>query len=176
MRNILRLFLVSLIIHSCASLTAPLNENRVEISKSSFKKFNGTYQNFSIDSTKRRIPSLWMILGIENYSKPGWRETIVELEFINKNTAKAKLIGKNGKVLKRKRIYGRINNGYFYVRRKFLLVPFAPLVFGYINEKSRFCLVDNYLHIESSWNIWGFAVVAGTDEKEQISFRCEKLK
>jgi len=56
--------------HSCAPLTAPLIENRVEISKNSFDMFNGTYQNFSIDSTNRRIPSLWMVLGIENYSNP----------------------------------------------------------------------------------------------------------
>mgnify|MGYP001769586606 CR=1 FL=1 len=176
MKNILHLILVLIVIQGCASLNLPLNENRVEINKNNVEIFNGTYQNFSVDSTNRRTPSLWMVFGIENYSNSDWRETIVELEFINKNTAKVKLISKDGKVLKSKRIYGRIDDGYFYVRRKFLLVPFVPFVFGYINEKSRFCLADNFLYIESSWNIWGFAVVAGTDEKEQISFRCVKLK
>ena len=64
---------------------------------------------------------------------------------------------------------GHFKNGYFYVRPRIYIYPLPPLVMGHNFERARLGLSTGGLIMNYSVNRWGFALVAGSEDKAAIS-------
>lgn len=175
--SVLYVISFTVLFQSCAPFKSTQVHDRSKILSEDIMSFNGVYENFSyMDSIQwEKQYAFWMTIK-ENYYLTKWLETKVKLDFINKRKVVVELLDKNGIVLKRKIVHGKLKDSYFYIRRKFMIYPFIPILYGYINRKSRFCIVDNNIHVDITKNLWIYALLAGASEKEEISFRCEKNK
>lgn len=99
---------------------------------------------------------------------------LVQLEPINKNTIHLNLI-EDSKIIKTRKIKGRYEDGYFYIRRKFIVVPFFPLLFGYRVQRQRIGLENGHLVVDLRRNIWMSFLVAGRSENSQQEARYRKI-
>lgn len=162
-----------ILFQSCAAINQLPVDSGTDIRPENIGEFNGVYENVSSDSLNVKTLSFWMCLK-ENSPKREWGKTKVKLEFKNRRSVRVDLIDQNGFVVKNKTVHGKLRDGYFYIRRKFMIFPFFPILYGYLNKKSRFCLDGDSLHIDFSRNLWIFALMAGADADEELSFKCKK--
>lgn len=176
--NILKFFLLVVIfttlLFSCRSIKISPKEDRIKIGENqNFSELVGIYENTSIDSTVGRFYTLWGRLGVDNNYE--YKNFNVEISFENNHKVIAKLIN-NGKIVDTKIIRGKIQDNCFYLRRKFMILPFIPIVFGFSDAESRLSFFDDMLIVDSYWyaavNIFVFPL---TDNGE-YSFRFRKIK
>lgn len=160
---------------SCASLTLPAHPERVYVTVDSLQEFNGIYEGVSIDTgISGHHPLLWDLLCRFGTSNK-YAEKTVEITFLDPTTARADLIV-NGEVVKTGKFRGRPEDGCFYLRRKFSVLPFFPLLSGYTNQKQRICLLDDHLVLDAAWNEVVLVLIWGGKSKGQGSFRFVKMR
>ena len=70
---------------------------------------------------------------------------------------------------------GHFKNGYFYVRPRIYIYPF-PLIMGYNFERARLGLAAGGLIMNYAVNRWGFALVAGSEDKAAVSACYRKIR
>jgi hypothetical protein len=175
MKNLYIISILFIFLESCAVINLPLDENRMPINENVLSKLKGTYYNYPLDSAFGKYQTLWSQFGNDNFETISYKEFVLKIDFVNKKKAKIKLI-RQGKVVKTRTVHGKIINDCFYLRRKFMIVPFFPIVFGYYNKKARMSILEDCLIIDTAWNISGFAIIAGTNDKGQGSYRYNKIK
>jgi hypothetical protein len=145
----------------------------------SVQAFEGRYLNspdtFEIEEFRgrsfQRIQNyyLWNVFsthkGKVDHQK--WGQCSVQIDFLTDKKAEISLIYEDSIIHSRK-IRGKFEDGYFYKRPAFVIVPLFPLAFGYNTGRYRLGLSEGTnLIIEESWNVWAFAFIAGSDTKAQ---------
>lgn len=170
----LSLLFLPAICASCASLTIPIHPERVYVITDSIQKFNMLYEGVSIDSgTGGHHPLLWDLLTSRFGSSRKYTNQSVKITFLSPTTARADLIV-NGEIVRTGKFRGKPEDGCFYLRRKFRILPFFPLASGYINQKQRICLLDDHLVMDAAWNEKALALIWIVKSKGQDSFRFPK--
>jgi len=168
---------VSLFISSCAIIENTDRPNLDKITKTNYRKIEGTYNNASNDSTIKVVnevtKSLWFQIGYENWRDTNWNNQRVVLKFVTDKKIIAELY-QNGELINHKTIKGKIKDGYFYRRPFFIVIPFIPLVFGYNTHRYRIGLIDNNLIVDNKENFWVFAIAAGNTENKQTTLTYDK--
>jgi len=179
--------LITLIGTSCKPLSRVGNHNiPIEpVTKNGFKKLNGTYSN-SFDTSFGKInhypgtgQSDYERLTIlnqlfHNYPETAWRdknnkyidpkEKWIKIEFQSKNLAIISMYHNEDSIFSKK-IHGKVQNGYFYLRPKVYIFPLVPLIFGYNFERVRIGkTIDNSLILEHNIEAWAFALFAGGED------------
>jgi hypothetical protein len=180
------LLILCLVLTSCAVTKDAPQRQMVKVEKRDFKKLNAQFSNFPTNATgviKRDFVSssfkertFWdQIAGntvagtIDDYK----RQTVT-LEFLSNKKAIAKLWD-NGELKRTKKIRGRIkDDGYFYRRPFFIVMPTVPLVFGYSTRRYRIGLTSDSIVVDSKWDYWAFAIFAGSYSKGQCSSTFKK--
>lgn len=165
------IFFSLIILQSCASFNTAHINNCKKISH--VNNLDSVYENLYDDSIKINYPpTLWgYITGNHNEGNEG---TAVKVSFKTKKI-EIDLLNRDREIINTKIIKGKLKGDYFYLNRKFMIYPFIPIVFGYTNEQHRFCLTEEFLYFDYTWNIWGFAVFGGTNSKGEKSFRFKKV-
>ena len=161
----IKLCVLSCLIQSCASVSNIKFESQVNLQKNSLQNLNGTYQNLSSSSSNKYDHFLWHTITGQSLSKVYWKESKVILNVKSEKKITISLLDSLGKHVNSKNIKGKIVNGCFQPRRKFIAIPLIPILFGYSNQVSKLCLSDEKLQLAYSWNIWGFAMINGTKSK-----------
>jgi hypothetical protein len=151
-----------------------------------FQKLNGTYSN-SFDTTAGkinhfpydgrndygRLTILWQLFQKipetawrdENHKMINPKEKWIKIEFQSKKQATISMYHNDNFVFS-KNIHGKFKNGYFYLRAKVYIIPFFPLFFVYNFERTRIGkTTDDNLIIDYKVNRWGFALIAGGEDK-----------
>lgn len=144
MKYTLTLLALSIFLQGCASLSKKKIQNQKSLSSENFFKFNGLYSNTSVDSTKYYNPILWRFFEKKSKYINNWDSTFTEAKFITSKKISLVLYSKKLSVLKSIIVKGKIKEGCFYVRNKFMIYPLPPLILGYDNKKTRIC----------NFNIW----------------------
>ena len=99
---------------------------------------------------------------------------LVQIEAVNKNTIHLNLI-ENSKVIKIKKVKGKYINGYFYTRKKLIIAPFFPVLFGYRVQRERVGLEDDQLIVDVRNNVWVSFLIAGRAENSQHEAKYKRI-
>jgi len=174
--------LCGLMLTSCASFKNDPDQQLSVLGKVDFKKIEGHFGNYP-SSIKTRVDrelytprhrqlTLWDELTGEsqfNESIEIIKDQTVSIKFISSRKAVAELFCK-GEQISSKSLNGKIKHGYFYYRGSFVLIPFFPVAYKRSHYRYRMGLTpDNSLIIDSAWNYWMFAILAGDYNKGQRS-------
>lgn len=174
---------------SCNPLSKITNNNiQTEfITNNDYLKLNGVYSNsydtiigdikhFPGDGLNnfQRITILYQLFWY-NYPETAWRDENNQMINPKEKWIKIELQSKkhgiismyhNDKCVFSKNIHGKFKNGYFYLRPKNYVIPLFPLLFGYNFERARLGkTIENNLVIDYAVNRWGYALVAGSEDK-----------
>ena len=159
----------------CSYLKDMHNDDRIKIDKENLSQLNGLYHNVT-DSLPEYKNSLWYQIDFWNSPYLEHTEnTFVQIEVKNNKKLSAKLFSDN-KIIKEMIIHGKIKDGYFYKRRVFFVIPFFPLIFGYINDRTRIGVANRSLIIDKSKHRFGFVIMAGGIDSKVGSRRYDKKK
>ena len=161
---------------SCATLQKPSGEKLISLSKENITRISGDYENVAKnDSIFNWMDLLWNQLKYRGvyYEKEKALNTKVHIQVINEKRLEFQLF-EGDKLVKQRIVKGKIKNGFFYKRPILIIYPFIPLVFGYHTEAHRIGLVGNELVVYSKWNLWGFALVAGSEFKNESKIYYKK--
>lgn len=71
----------------------------------------------------------------------------------------------NHPLLFSKKIRGRVKKGYFYLRTQWYILPFFPIWYVQDFQRIRISKTEKGLVLDHRINTWGFALVAGGEEK-----------
>jgi hypothetical protein len=178
MRRI-KLIIAIILLSSCSVIRENVHStshNKLEASRESIE---GTFENFPVEFELKEFRGksfnyesnyyLWNVFSVHSGSVDHevWKECYVQIDFLTDTKAEVRLIYKDS-ILDKRKIRGKLKDGYFYKRPSFVIVPLFPLVFGYNTGRYRLGLNENQnLIIEESWNVWAFALIAGSDTKAQ---------
>lgn len=142
-----------------------------KLDKTNFTDLNGSYFNgqkavygklehFPYPNEDDNIQSLVDALFIF-YPEEGNHSVDVQLNFESKKLCLIS-VTKDNQELFSKKLRGRFKKGYFYLRPRFYLVPFFPVLYVHNFERTRIGLtVENHLVVDYSKKMWGFALIAG---------------
>ena len=133
---------------SCAPFKA-LNQSDITA-----QKIEGRYKNKSLPSqTYKRLSNGYL------WEKIDWRSDfedsslVVELTINPKNKIVASLYD-GDTLLKQKVIKGKFRkNGCYHLRRKGLIIPLPPLIWGYGTDRNRIYVADDHLIWENSHDV-----------------------
>lgn len=134
---IIILLVISLIFVQCKSTFPCLPDNIIDA-----KNISGTYKNESIISPFGSC-DLWQC--VKPASKIKNDKHLIRLQ-IKKNKLYAQLI-KNNEIVDKKKLKGRLSKTCFVARKRFLIIPILPILWGYNNSQLRISVRDNSLVI-----------------------------
>jgi hypothetical protein len=174
--------LLLLLFTSCQSLQklSPDEFQNHEINNDNFSILNGTYKNVQ-DTVFGEIVHYPYRSRNENdktlserlflFSPKGDTSKKSTIQFTFNTHRKCTVTMFNGtQTIHTKKLSGKIKNGYFYVRPKFLIIPFFPVWYEHQFKRVRITkTLDNYLVIDHTEKMWGFALVAGSKEKGRVT-------
>jgi hypothetical protein len=174
-------------ISSCAVIkdSKLSNNDFVNLTKENYKKLKGTYTNYPDTSIGEFLvkphgrpfspETLWRLLKRPSiYREDSLKIQCVKIEFLSHKKVMLKLI-KSDSTLDSKIIKGRIKNGYFYRRQKFLIMPLFPAFFGYGSERYRLGLDNNLLIIDYRLEDWWFVIFAGSSRNKTCNSKYKKI-
>jgi hypothetical protein len=158
--------LLLLLFTSCQSLQklSPDEFQNHEINNDNFSILNGTYRSRN-ENDKTLSERLFL------FSPKGDTSKKSTIQFTFNTHRKCTVTMFNGtQTIHTKKLSGKIKNGYFYVRPKFLIIPFFPVWYEHQFKRVRITkTLDNYLVIDHTEKMWGFALVAGSKEKGRVT-------
>jgi hypothetical protein len=151
----------------CASLKPIHRPDLTKLQETDYLQLNGRYINTPIDSLGT---SLWTNLSIKDKEKKtkklmNWKNQNVDLHFVSSKKIDARLY-QGDTLLQYSKIKGRLKNGYFFPRQKFILIPFFPILYFSHNEKIRIGIISNILVIDNSYNTVAFMLMGGGNQHE----------
>jgi len=153
-------FLVILFsIQSCAPFgTLPQKTDREN-------KIMGVYSN-DCDSTSNRYlkQRLWEKIDLKNSIDKD--SLLVRFEITEDMKLKAQLLN-DKELLQEKIIKGKFKeDGCFYTRRQFYIIPILPILFAYSNKQKRIYLIDNSLVFEMTYNSGGAVIIMASGNSD----------
>jgi len=159
------ILLLAFLVYNCASVKNIEVDSKTTINQSNLQKLEGTFLNHSYESSDKYDHTIWGILFAENYSGKYMQHTKIKIDLINQKRLKISLLDSIGKPIRMRKKGGKLKDGCFYLNRKYMFYPFAPIVFGSTNRVHKLCISDENLSIAYAWNIWGFAMINGINHK-----------
>lgn len=153
---------------SCASLKKNVDTgNRIILTDSTLGLIEGRYERESVQLDKDSFPSAdlyWnlyantysFILGNDKGLNQKGDTNFIELKVVNKNKILS-VYTSGSEVLTSKVLKGKVKNGYFVFRRKYLFLPF---VFANIYRNSKFRIgLLNDMNLIADYKEVGFATI-----------------
>ena len=146
MKQIIIIFIFAIFFSSCACLEKSVDNSGIFLTKSNLTLLNGKYQRKSVQIGKDSLSvgDLYWNLFANSYSFALATDVevlnlksdvdFIELKVINKNKILVSYINEND-TLASKIMKGKIKNGYFEFRRKYLIIP---LIFSNVYKNSKF--------------------------------------
>lgn len=156
---------------SCFSTKKLINESENIPVEFSIERLNGVYKNQIGDDT---YVGLWNILADNKTFKGDWTKvsenSSVKIELLSETELRVSLI-ENDLVTKSMEFKGKVTNGYFSLKKKFLLIPIPALLFHRErqtiignNEKGNLILTRGYKN--GAWFLVMAADVGGISSYE----------
>ena len=173
------LILSILILQSCSTFKNIADNQANQITKENFTEINGLYLN---------QPSNTKEISFERTAGPGCFSTslwenkygclsnkrqkdtafgTIKIDFVNRRKIRLTLI-KDYEPQQTKNLKGRVKDGYFYGKHRFMVYPFIPLYFGYSSYRYRISKTEHGIAMDSKWSYWGFALFGGGDGKGEF--------
>lgn len=161
--------------YSCASVKNSKVDSQTPISKTNFEALESTFSNYSYESSNKYDHTIWGILFNTNYAGKYMNQSKVKIDFINQKRIRITLLDSVGRTLRERKKGGKFKDGCFYLNRKYMFYPFAPVVFGSTDRIHKLCISDENLSISYAWNMWGFAMINATKSKGSFVSKHRKL-
>jgi hypothetical protein len=165
--NLALLLLISMAINGCTTFRPIQGRELIAVSKKNYSNLNGIYCNQPTDSVMAMFLSSHLKLkdrklaNLENYD--------VKIRFINPRKAEVDLYYGDSPQMQSV-VRGRFKDGYFYLRQRYILIPFFPIMFYSSNEKHRIGLAKDSLFID--WAVYTIGVMLiGADSHHEGSNR-----
>lgn len=144
------------------------------LANTDFEKLSGKYQNI-YDTIFGRIKHNPTNVSDKNIAltdrlfnfHPGKHldnNSIIEFQFVSSRRAKVNYYH-NDSLMFSKKLRGRIMNGYFYGRPKFLLIPFMPIFYWHNFQRVRISKIGDDLIVDHTLNFLGFVIIAGSSQR-----------
>ena len=159
---------IAIISQSCApfsSLPKTMKESR---------NIKGIYLNDCRTDSAQRSRTLWSLVDYKSEVK---RDGLtVKFEIIEDEMLKAYLMTRDS-VLVEKIIKGKFNeDGCFYSRRQFYIIPILPILFLYSNYQKRIYSIEGSLVFEVTYNQGGAVIIMAGGDKFNYIYEFEKLR
>lgn len=134
--------LLSIGLLSCTSFkNYPIKEREIS------SKLEGEYINHSDTLNKHHIRSLWSVLD-PKYKDSTAENSLVKLEIDPEKKITATLLSADT-IRKQIQLKGKFKeDGAFYTKRKFSLVPILPILWWYNHRKNRLYILENQLVVD----------------------------
>lgn len=159
----------------CAVIPAIERPDLERLNETSISRLDGLYENISTEAHETFTSSLWdRLFTYNNKQLADWENHSIKIEAVNSNKILFSLV-EHGQVIEKKIIKGKIEDGYFYRRPSFILMPFFPLIYGYNTSRSRFGLEGNKLVVDDRINIWMGLLIMGKSEKSTTSLKYKEI-
>jgi hypothetical protein len=170
----LSLTTVCLTLNSCAEIQYNYKGNSVPITSQNIHLLSGIYEDApSWKCQTRTSPDLlWEQLTDRPYWKGRLYDTDisekigvpenyrVHLEVIKQKRITATLFLRDKQTVRHKKLPGKLKDGC-YIVRKTTILPFFPLIFGYMTHSIRIGLTEEGIFVDSKWEDWGAALGFG---------------
>lgn len=91
------------------------------------------------------------------------RDVVVKLTCLSKTKINVTALRQDNELFSRN-IRGKYKNGYFYLRPKFIFIPFFPIYYVHNFERARISKTENTIIIDHTISMWGFAIFAGAGD------------
>ena len=168
--------IICILITSCYSTKKLVSKKKTEAIQFSIQQFNGTYKNQLLGFEQF---GLWQLLNRGISFKSDTTSTIntaVKLKLVTKNKLEIQLLS-NDKILNTLTLKGHVQNEYFSIHRKLILVP---IPFLYIHRESKTLLGNDasgslvVVHgfKDDGWNV----IMAGGGGGGISNYNFERLK
>jgi hypothetical protein len=163
--NLVLLLLISMAINGCATFRPIQGRELIATSKKNYSNLNGIYCNQPADSVM--VMFLSSHLKLKDRKLANLEDRDVKIRFINPRKAEVGLY--HGDSLQMQSVVrGRFKGGYFYLRQRYVLIPFFPILFYSSNEKHRISLAKDSLIID--WSTYTIGVILiGADTHDEGS-------
>ncbi len=161
--TILPVLLISLVFIQCKSTFYCLPNNIVDA-----ENLSGVYENESILSPFGN-QDLWHC--IKRRSKIENDSHLVYLQ-IEKKAILAHLV-KGGVIVEKEKLKGTLTDSCFLAKKKYLIIPILPILWGYNNQQIRVSARDSSLVIDEYTENGGVAIfmAGGDDRNETYEYR-----
>jgi hypothetical protein len=192
-RNIL-LLIMMVVLGSCAKTRYKYSGASIPQTVTNLKSLEGYYENCPFDDTgssKWNVP-LWLLAANRDpqrqrkgedsasynqrqrdvYVKGNYQ---VQLEVMSERKLRARLYYKGSALGKPRIIRGRVKNGCFR-RRKLIVYPLFPLLYGYDAETSEIYLTDQGIIVAEKAKNWGAFIGFGGSHNSLVHREYMRLK
>lgn len=172
MKTLIPFSAILLLLSSCASFEDSFFSNNFSKSTTSLEDLSGTYQNAALfheqihkdrkSSQKDSLFCFWDHFNYKKYDFEKAKEYIVELKQLSRKKIELRLIAED-RLISKEKIRGKFEDGYFYERSKFFVLPLFPLVYGYANYRFRLtCDSEKNLIYEGIYKGHFITILGGT--------------
>lgn len=172
MKKLISAWLLAIVLIGCASVKGPLHEPRVGIMADSINKFDGIYNDAAIETGEEyyllfrafSFPLIKPLVPIDH--------SRIRIHFIDSKHVQFDFMDDSVTVAKRF-CKGRLKDSYFYLNRHIWIHPVFMIWPGIESKKTRFCLVEGHLLVETKKEKRKFLFFT---EEKSYKFHCKKLK
>lgn len=158
--------LIMVISYSCATfseLPSIRNSRNIE----------GIYFNDNPADSSWNSRTLWSLIDYKSEVKGD--SLLVKLSFTEDNMLIACLMI-NDKLLVEKKVKGKLkDDGCYYSRRQFFIIPILPILWGYSNYQKRIYSLEDAIGIEITSNSGGVAIIMAGGNKYNDSYKFIKV-